>query len=489
MRMPKIPQTKQNRKYWESRKGLERAYIKQRLADDEKFNAELQKRFDRVQEEMQRNIELELYRLSDKNGINIAKVKAAVSQADIKQMESYAKQVVEKAQKLRKELGRPLSQDDFSKEVNDRMRLYNATMRINRLEMIKSRIGMQTVELGLDVNADILRKLNQDYQDQIERQAGIMGDAVPNLTNQELKNAVKSVVATTGGVSFSKRVWGDMDGLKAELDVQLVNSLVQGQSASVIAKNLLPFVSEKFQNKRYAAERIARTESARVDTDATLASLKKYGYKYCQWHDETKACDTCMAIARSNPTGYGQGVYEVDDVPYLPAHPNCRCSISAYWVDDEKLTTAEEGAIIRYKGPDSYVLNDALRNEIPLNNQQQQMVTQLDNAIKKLPKYRDDKPLYRSYNEGVFDVRSYAAKIVRKGYVREKNYFSTSKGVYDPNDDLRIIILQSKSGADLNKYDNGEKEVLFKRNTKFNVKRYYLDERGKTIIEVFEDET
>lgn len=335
MRMPKIPQIKQNRKYWESRKELERAYIKQRLADDEKFNAELQKRFDRVQEEMQRNIELELYRLSDKNGINIAKVKEAVSQADIKQMESYAKRVVEKAQKLRKELGRSLSQDDFSKEVNDRMRLYNATMRINRLEMIKSRIGMQTVELGLDVNADILRKLNQDYQDQIERQAGIMGDAVPNLTNQELKNAVKSVIATTGGVSFSKRVWGDMDGLKAELDVQLVNSLVQGQSASVIAKNLLPFVSEKFQNKRYAAERIARTESARVDTDATLASLKKYGYKYCQWHDETKACDTCMAIARSNPTGYGQGVYEVDDVPYLPAHPNCRCSISAYWVDEK----------------------------------------------------------------------------------------------------------------------------------------------------------
>lgn len=316
-----------------------------------------------------------------------------------------------------------------------------------------------------------------------------MGDDMPNLTNSELKAAVKTVVATTGGVTFSKRVWSDMDGLKAELDVQLVNSLVQGQSVAVIAKNLLPFVSEKFQNKRYAAERIARTESARVDTDATLASLKKYGYKYCQWHDETKACDTCMAIARSNPTGYGQGVYEVDDVPYLPAHPNCRCSISAYWVDDEKLTTAEEGAIIRYKGPDSYVLNDALRNEIPLNSQQQQMVTQLDNAIKKLPKYRDDKPLYRSYNKGVFDVRSYAAKIVKEGYAQEENYFSTSKEVYDPNDDFRIIILQSKSGADLNKYDNGEKEVLFKRNTKFNVKRYYLDERGKPIIEVVEDET
>lgn len=332
--MAKIPQIKRNRAYWESRKQVEQAYIKQKLAEDEQFNRELQKRFDRVQAEMQRNIELELYRLSEKNKIDISKVRGVVSQADIKELEAYAKQVVDKARKLYKELGRPLSQDDFTKEVNDRMRLYNATMRINRLELIKSKIGMQTVELGLDINADIKKKLNQDYQDQIKRQAGIMGDDVPNLTDNELKDAVKTVIATTGGVTFSKRVWSDMDGLKAELDVQLVNSLVQGQSVAVIAKKLRPFVSDKFNNKRFAAERIARTESARVDTDATLASLKKYGYKYCQWHDEYKACDSCVAIAQANPTGYGQGVYEIDDVPYLPNHPLCRCSISAYWVDN-----------------------------------------------------------------------------------------------------------------------------------------------------------
>lgn len=327
------PKNRRNSLYWDSRKAEEDAYIRQRLADDEVFNQVLQRHFDRAQAEIQKTIEQELFRLSDKNGIDLAKVRGTVSTLDIKQAESYAKDVIDKAKRMRNELGRPLSLDDFSKEVNDRMRLYNATMRINRMELIKAKIGMQTVDLGLDINSEVKKRLMDDYQAQIKRQAGIMGDDVPSLTPDALKSAVKSVVATTGGVSFSKRVWADMDALKAELDVQLVKSLTQGTSARVVAQRLIPFVSDSIKNKRYAAERIARTESARVDTDATLNMLKKNGYEYCKWHSEYKACETCVAIAQANPTGYGQGVYEVDDVPYLPAHPNCRCSISAYWVD------------------------------------------------------------------------------------------------------------------------------------------------------------
>ncbi|SEM41552.1 hypothetical protein SAMN05216431_102141 [Ligilactobacillus sp. WC1T17] len=40
----------------------------------------------------------------------------------------------------------------------------------------------------------------------------------------------------------------------------------------------------------------------------------------------------CASIADSDD-GWGRGVYKVADVPDLPVHPNCRCAISAYWLD------------------------------------------------------------------------------------------------------------------------------------------------------------
>mgnify|MGYP007084691133 CR=1 FL=1 len=43
----------------------------------------------------------------------------------------------------------------------------------------------------------------------------------------------------------------------------------------------------------------------------------------------------CKEIAE-NDSGYGVGVYRADEVPSLPAHPNCRCVLGAYWVDEEK---------------------------------------------------------------------------------------------------------------------------------------------------------
>ncbi|MBM6773063.1 minor capsid protein [Ligilactobacillus agilis] len=94
-------------------------------------------------------------------------------------------------------------------------------------------------------------------------------------------------------------------------------------------------ISKEVTNSRYAAERIARTESARVQTQAQLKSFRDYGYKFCKWHAEPSACKICREISE-NDSGYGVSVYRVDEVPSLPAHPNCRCAVGAYWVDEKE---------------------------------------------------------------------------------------------------------------------------------------------------------
>ena len=212
-------------------------------------------------------------------------------------------------------------------------------MRINRKELLKSLIGLNLIELGANVDASLRQKLTNDYTDEITRQAGILGEFKhPIWTGKEV---AKIVMAQTGSANFSKRIWANQDALKARLDASLSAALIQGQNPRKMAQQLRDLVSKEVTNVRYATERIARTESARVQTQAQLKSFRDNGYKFCKWHAEPSACKICKEIAE-NDNGYGVGVYRADEVPRLPAHPNCRCGLGAYWVDEKKLSYTAE---------------------------------------------------------------------------------------------------------------------------------------------------
>jgi hypothetical protein len=77
-----------------------------------------------------------------------------------------------------------------------------------------------------------------------------------------------------------------------------------------------------------------------------------YGVEWCQWTAKPNACPTCAEYVRHN-----DGVYRVKDVPTLPAHPNCRCALSAYWKDEKKIIVkGESGAILeRNKHIDDFI--------------------------------------------------------------------------------------------------------------------------------------
>ena len=77
-----------------------------------------------------------------------------------------------------------------------------------------------------------------------------------------------------------------------------------------------------------------------------------YGVEWCQWTAKPNACPTCAEYVRHN-----DGVYRVKDVPTPPAHPNCRCALSAYWKDEKKtIVKGESGAILeRNKHIDDFI--------------------------------------------------------------------------------------------------------------------------------------
>lgn len=213
------------------------------------------------------------------------------------------------------------------------MKVYNATMRLNRLEYLKSQIGLTMVDLGMNVSNDMRDKIQDDYMDEIKRQSGILGKDLTKMSLWTSEEVATIVMAQTGSVNFSQRIWADIDALKAELDAVISTGIIRGDNPREMARLLKKHVRQTVTNHRYVTERIARTESARVQHKAQTSSLIKMDYRFCKWHAEPGACKICSDIV-NNDDGFGKGVYEIDNVPNIP-HPNCRCGISAYWVDSE----------------------------------------------------------------------------------------------------------------------------------------------------------
>lgn len=317
-----------NSAYWNKRTVAERKWIVGNLKNDAAFNSRIQEYFDKALTDIQKDIDSELAKYAAYSNDSMAGARQAVMVTDIKAYQAEAKSIVDDARKMYN--GEPLKYSDFSKDVNDRLKLYNATMRINRLEMLKSEIGQEMLDAHMKVNADLISKLSDDYQSEIKRQAGILGETVSKGGYTDL---AKLLSKREGDYTFSQRIWINQDILKAELDELLTSATIQGQSPLKIARKLRDQVADKVDNYRYVTERIARTESARVQTQAQLDSFHKFGYQYCKWVAEAGACRTCQSIAEGGNTG--EGIYKVDDVPDIPVHPNCRCSISAYALDDE----------------------------------------------------------------------------------------------------------------------------------------------------------
>lgn len=328
--MPRRPQ-RRTTKYWRDRAEKEREWQEQQLKNDDAFNRKIQDHYEEALASIDRDIDADFNQLANRNKSTLEEARKAVSKADIKAYQQEAKKVVKEANQMRAAKKTP-TYNDWSKEVNERMRIYNATMRINRLEYLKSQIGLAMVQAGYQVDEDMQNKISKDYTDELKRQASILAVTAENSlwTSRDVQ---KTIMAQVQGATFSQRLWQNQDALKARLDAVLSTGIIEGSNPREMARQLKDMVRKTVTNYRYVTERIARTESARVQHAAQIKSVKDNGYQYVKWYAEPGACKYCREIADNDEGDLGIGVFKIDDCPDIPVHPNCRCSISTYWID------------------------------------------------------------------------------------------------------------------------------------------------------------
>lgn len=321
--------------YWALRAENERKWQLKQLQKDSRFNKVLDRSYQIAIDNINKQIEHELNRVGG--------IRNLVTADQMAEYERLARQVVNRANIMRAQGKKVIKYSDFPQEINDRLRVYNATMRINQLELIKSEIGTHLLDLGMDIETKITDKVNADYFAEMKRQAGILRSTVSNNIWTSPAVIDRATANITVG-AFSKNIWANIDNLKARLDGLVATAMVRGDNPKEMIKYLKPMVKKTVGDATYAAERIARTESSRVQHEAQVLSLKQNDYKYCKWYIEPGACKYCREIAHSNSGGnLPEGIYEVDDCPDIPVHPNCRCSIGAYWLDEESVK--QSGAI------------------------------------------------------------------------------------------------------------------------------------------------
>ena len=313
-----------SRRYWAEREEENRRAT---IRDEKEYAKGIREVLEKAAANIRKEIDAFYGRYAAREGITISDAKMRVSTLDIKEYSRKAKQYV--------------ADKDFSKQANEEMRIYNLTMKINRLEMLKSNIGLELCASYSELENYFEDSLTKTARKEFRRQAGILGGTVANIE----KHAGEIVNGSFRGAKFSERLWANQAYLKMQLDNLLRTGLIQGRNPRELAKSL----RKEIETSVYVSERLMRTEMCRVQIGAQLASYKASGYDrliIVPEHDE-RSCDYCesqdgmiVEVAKAEP-----GV----NVP--PFHPNCRCSTSA-WAGE---MTESNGNQLKGDDSDNYI--------------------------------------------------------------------------------------------------------------------------------------
>lgn len=151
--------------------------------------------------------------------------------------------------------------------------------------------------------------------------------------------------------------------------------------------------------------------------------------------------------------------------------------------ENSQYTYEENYALNKYFSPYSIVLNEKLRNKEKLTKEEQKIVNDLDNALKKTPNYNG--PVVRTLE--MINPKDFVSTLRVNEIYKTNQYLSFSdKEGYNDSANIKIYIENSKKGRDLRKINSiGESEVLFERNTEF--KTLSIIEKHDIIYVIWEE--
>ena len=325
-----------SRTYWRKREEL---FAKQDIKADKALAKEVNEVLKDTKNAIQDEIDAFYTRYAEREGISIAEVNKRVAKMDVEKFASKAKKYVKDR--------------DFSDRANYELRIYNLKMKASRLELLKAQIDLQLIGGFSDIEKLIHQGAYEQAIEEYQRDAGILADSVSfdveKRVEQVLSGSYK-LKDTPTFKTFSDNIWLYKTELQNDLEKMLVRSFTRGENPRVMAREL----RDKFKVTGYQAERLARTETARMQTSIQRDNLEEIGIKQYEYIAEPTACRICGAIDGK--------IFWLKDMAVgtnaSPMHPNCRCRIAPYmssndmykdWLDRGIITKEEYESAVAFK--------------------------------------------------------------------------------------------------------------------------------------------
>src|SRR5699024_3975079 len=270
---------------------------------------EIQKNNTLARKEIERQIEAFYGRYASKEGITMEEAKKRVTKLNIEDYAAKAKRYVK--------------EKNFTDTANEEMRLYNVTMRINRLELLKKNIELELLAMYSEEERMMLDYFTQEALYEYERLSGILGKTV-TTTKKELTAMIN---ASFKNATWSTRLWDNQSALKSALNRELNRAMIQGLNPRETARA----IRDEFNTSVYNSERLMITEQARIRTDIFKDSAEQMGFKQYIYLAEPTACPICSELDGK--------IFKLSELEpgfnAPPIHPHCFCAISSH-VDREE---------------------------------------------------------------------------------------------------------------------------------------------------------
>lgn len=287
--------------YWRER---ELRHIRENIRNDEQIARRLRRLHLRALDNIEKEIEAFYGRYATSEGITMEEARKRVTRLDIERYERKARRYVREF--------------NFTEIANEEMRLYNVTMRINRLQLLKANIHLELLAMTSEEQRILFEAMTESARAEYERLSGILGQTL--TYNEQMLATI--VNASFLSATWSDRLWDNQDALRHELDRLLNRGIVQGINPRQLAREL----REKFETSIYNSERLLRSELGRLQIQVQEDSYKQADISQYEVIVEPDGCDYCQS--------FDGKVFNVEDMEVsvnAPIfHPNCRCSTSAY---------------------------------------------------------------------------------------------------------------------------------------------------------------
>lgn len=295
--------------YWKIR---EKENMKRQRLKDDALAQEVRKELMQAKRQAETQMEAWTARYANVEQVTRSEALKRASSADINHLSERAELYVKERRNI---------DVAFSPTANRQMREYNYSMRMSRMELLTRQIEVESGIAHAKSHRFINSRLLEMSVDELERQAGILNMSI--MTPDQVRGIAETLVKSSyQDAHWSDRVWKNQDMLREHVKQGINRSLMLGSSPREWMRNMSELLTETFEGSSYALQRLAVTETGRVQIEAQKESYVRGGITHFEVITEPTACHICLPF-----DGKEEKVENMRIGVNAPVfHPNCRCS-------------------------------------------------------------------------------------------------------------------------------------------------------------------